>query len=365
VKGGSRVATIYDVAQKAGVSAKTVSRVLNGDGPVGPETRAAVTAAMAELGYVPSNAARMMRSQRSGLVGIITGAISTAATGDKPTGLPELIILQGIQQTLSHTPLTVMIADIGNRPDRVPQLFDTFLRHRVEGLIYIAEYHQEVTLPRLPAATPVVLANCFDRAGTPCVLPDDRRGQYDLVRRLIGAGHRRIAYLTLFSSLKATILRTEGYRMALADAGLPFDPTLVESCELADSDGETQLLWDAIDRMLHLPDPPTVLCCGNDKMALTVYGILRSRGVRVPDDISVAGFDNHRVIAETLYPPLTTVELAYNAMGARAAQRLLALIASTGRDDIGAQLVCGPVHWRGSVTNRRAPPSLLQLVRED
>jgi LacI family transcriptional regulator len=359
------MATIYDVARLAGVSPKTVSRVLNGDGPVGGKTRDLVEAAIAQLGYVPSNAARMMRSSRSGLVGVITGAISMA-DGAKPTGLPELVIVQGIQQAFSRTPITLMIADTGGRLDRVPALFDTFLRHRVEGLIYVAEYHQEVRLPAIPEGTPLVLANCFDRAGTPAILPDDRRGMYDLVSRLIVAGHRRIGYLTLFQALPATHLRTQGYRMALAEAGLAYDAVLVDPSELEHAEGETQLLWDAIDRMLALPDPPTVFCCGNDKMALTVYGILRSRGLRVPDDISVAGYDNHRVIAETLYPPLTTVELPYNAMGARAAQRLMAMISGDARDDRGPLLVAGPVHWRQSVTERPIlAQTQLKLVRED
>jgi LacI family transcriptional regulator len=362
---GESMATIYDVARLAGVSPKTVSRVLNGDGPVGAATRDLVDTAIARLGYVPSNAARMMRSSRSGLVGLITGAISMAE-GAKPSGLPELVIVQGIQQAFSRTPMTLMIADTGGRLDRVPALFDTFLRHRVEGLIYVAEYHQEVRLPAIPEGTPLVLANCFDRIGTPAVLPDDRRGMHDLTKRLIAAGHRRIGYLTLFAALPATRLRTEGYRAALAEAGIAFDPALVDPTELEHVQGETQLLWDSIDRMLNLPDPPTVFCCGNDKMALTVYGILRSRGLRLPDDISVAGYDNHRVIAETLYPPLTTVELAYNAMGARAAQRLMALISGESRDDRGPTLVTGPVHWRQSVTERPLTSHhQLKLVRED
>lgn len=360
------MATIYDVAKAAGVSAKTVSRVLNGDAPVGRDTREAVEAAMAMLGYVPSNAARMMRSNRSGLIGLITGAITTAGRHSRPMGLPDLLIVQGVQQTFAHSQMTMMIADTGGRSDRIPDLIDTFLRHRVEGLIYVAEYHQEVTLPRIAGNTPIVLANCFDRAGTPCVLPDDRRGQYELTARLIAAGHRRIAYLTLFGTLVATRLRTEGYRAALDEAAIPFDPALVEPCELDDPEGETQLLWDAIDRMLRLPDPPTVLCCGNDKMALKVYGILRSRGLRVPQDISVTGYDNYRIIAETLYPPLTTVELPYNAIGARAAQRLMSCIAGESRDDAGPQIVAGPVLWRESVTDRRAGSSHhIKLVRED
>jgi LacI family transcriptional regulator len=359
------MSTIYDVARIAGVSAKTVSRVLNGDAPVGRETREAVEKAMSQLGYVPSNAARMMRSNKSGLVGLITGAISMTQEPTQPAGLPDLFILQGIQKAMADTGMTLMIADTGGRISKIAPLVDTFLRHRVEGLIYVAEYHQRVTLPPVPADTPVVLANCFDDLGTPAILPDDRRGQYDLVARLIAAGHRRIGYLTLRTEMSAGRLRREGYRNALTDAGIAYDPALVESCDLSGADGETQLLWDTIDRMLALPQPPTLLCCGNDKMALRVYGILRSRGVKVPDEMSVAGYDNYLVIAETLFPPLTTVDLPYTAMGVRAAQRLLAMISGEGRDDRSPTLVAGPVYWRGSVTES-APSNVSKLksVRE-
>lgn len=360
------MATIYDVARIAGVSTKTVSRVLNGDAPVGRSTREAVEAAIEQLGFVPSNAARMMRSQRSGLVGLITGAISGSPGSNQPGGLPELFIVQGIQKALANSGLTLMIADTGGVSDRAAPLIDTFVRHRVEGLIYVAEYHQKVHLPALPGGTPMVLVNCFDDRGTPAVLPDDRRGQHDLVARLIAAGHRRIGYLTLRNEICAGPLRREGYALALAEAGLPYDPALVENCDLEGREGETQLLWDAIDRMLRLPDPPTVLCCGNDVMALRVYGILRSMGRRVPSEVSVAGYDNYRAISETLYPPLTTVDLPYTAMGVRAAQRLLQLISGQARDDKGPTLVAGPVYWRDSVTELR-PANVAQLksVREE
>jgi LacI family transcriptional regulator len=361
------MATIYDVAKAAGVSAKTVSRVLNGDAPVGRETREAVQLAMATLGYVPSNAARMMRSNKSGLIGVITGAISTAKELNvRPAGLPDLFILQGIQQAISHSGMTLMIADTDGRTDRVAPLIQTFLQHRVEGLLYIAEFHRKVTLPKLPNGTQIVLVNCFDDVLTPSILPDDERGQHDLVARIIAAGHRRIAYLTLRSSIAATPLRISGYSAALAAAGIGYDPALVQDCDLHDNEGETQLLWDAIDRMLRLPDPPTTFCCGNDKMALKVYGILRSRGMKLPEEISVAGFDNYRVIAETLYPPLTTVDLPYAAMGVRAAQRLLAMISGESPKQEGPTLVSGPVYWRGSVTETRRPKlTHLKTVRED
>jgi LacI family transcriptional regulator len=101
-------------------------------------------------------------------------------------------------------------------------------------------------------------------------------------------------------------------------------------------------------------------------MAMMVYGILRSMGRKVPDELGVAGFDNYRAIAETLYPPLTTVELPYNAMGARAGERLLALISGEGRNDTAPVLVAGPVHWRGSVNEWRQPNLVtFKTLRED
>lgn len=360
------MSTIYDVARLAGVSPKTVSRVLNADGPVGEKTRDAVERAMRELGYVRSNAARMMRAQKSGIVGLITGAISTRNLPSTQQGLPDLHIVQGIQRGLEPSGMTVMIADTGGRQDKVPHLIDTFLSHRVEGLIYVAEYHQPVKLPAVPEDTPLVLANCYDDRGTPAVLPDDRRLQSDLVRRLVGAGHRRIAMLSLRGGMVAGQLRPLGYRDALDEAGIPFDPRLVANVDFDQPETGPQLLWDTIDRMLRIDAPPTVLCCGNDQMALMVYGILRSMGRKVPDEIGVAGFDNYRAIAETLYPPLTTVELPYNAMGVRAGERLLNLISGEGRDERSPVLVAGPVHWRASVNELR-PLNVVSLKtpRED
>ena len=164
----------------------------------------------------------------------------------------------------------------------------------------------------------------------------------------------------------ATRLKESARRDALTEAGLPFDSALLLHVDFDQPEVGPQLLWDTIDRMLHLDQPPTVLCCGNDQMAMAVYGILRSMGRKVPDEIGVAGFDNYRAIAETLYPPLTTVELPYNAIGARAGERLLALISGEGRDDRSPLLVAGPVHWRASVTEVR-PANIhhLKTVREE
>ena len=166
---------------------------------------------------------------------------------------------------------------------------------------------REIVLPEMPNRCPMVLVNCFDAAGTPSVLPDDERGQYDLVRNIIRHGHRRIAYITLQAGAEATRLRLAGYRRALDESDMVFDPDLVQT-GITDFANDSEPLIAAVLKLLSLADPPTVICCGNDEMAVRVYGILRTRGVRVPEQVSVAGYDNHSAIAETLFPPLTSTE---------------------------------------------------------
>ena len=346
------MATIYDVARVAGVSPKTVSRVLNGDAPVNDKTRQAVDAAIIELNYVPSSAARTMRSQRSGLVGMITGAISTSPHFEA-AGLPEIYLVQGAQRVLAEHDLTLLIADTGGRAERVPELLTTFREHRVEGILYVAEYHQEVHLPATLGDAKMVLVNCFDRHDTPCVLPDDAGGQFALVDALIRRGHDRIGFLTLPEPQAARPLRTAGYLAALEKHGLPFDDRLVIVGALSDPAHEYDLLWDALDRLLKVDNPPTVICCANDKMAMRVYGLLRERGLNIPGDIGVAGYDNYRMIAEHLHPGLTSAQLPYSAMGARAAEKLMRLISGTTKPDEPRQeLVSGPLAWRNSVEPR-------------
>lgn len=349
------MATIYDVAREAGVSPKTVSRVLNGDAPVGKETRAKVEAAIAKLDFVLSHAARTMRSQRSGLIGIITGAISASPGLGEPAGLPEIQIVQGAQRYFAQESLTTLISDTGGRPERVPELVQILLEHRVEGLLYVADYHKKVAFPVRSARNRVVLVNCFDDDETPAILPDDEGGQHSLVKGLIARGHTRIGYLTLPEHQEAQPLRLAGYRRALADAGITFDPALTIAAALMDPFHEYDLLWDALDRLLTLAEPPTVICCANDKMAMRVYGLLRDRGVRIPEQMSVAGYDDYRIIAEHLHPGLATVVLPYETMGARAAQRLLRIIrGQTEPSETSTELVSGPPVWRDSVLARTA-----------
>ncbi|MEN0002337.1 MAG: LacI family DNA-binding transcriptional regulator, partial [Pseudomonadota bacterium] len=259
------MATIYDVAARAGVSPKTVSRVLNADAPVAKDTKRAVHKAMEELGYVPSHAARSIKSNKSGLIGLITGAISSAEEGSAAAGLPELHIVQGAQAVIERSRKTLLISDTGGRLERVPDLVRTFQEHRVEGILYVADYHKPLDVELPAEGTPKVLVNCFDDFGTPAVVPDDEAGQLGLTRAVVEHGHRRIAYLTLAPAQEATRLRLRGYRAALAESGIEFDPTLVQSTDLFGSTGEHQLIWYALEKFFASDKPPTAICCGNDR----------------------------------------------------------------------------------------------------
>lgn len=181
------------------------------------------------------------------------------------------------------------------------------------------------------------------------ILPDDEGGEYALVRGLLERGHRRIGFLTPPENQIARELRLEGYKHALGEYGISFDPALVSTAALSDQAHEFDLLWDALNRVLNTPNPPTAICCGNDKMALRLYTMLRERGLRIPEDISVAGYDNYQIITEHLHPKLTSVDLPNSAIGARAAEKLLHMIADTqGQHEPTAELVSGPVAWRQS-----------------
>ena len=205
-------------------------------------------------------------------------------------------------------------------------------------------------MPETAKSLPIVLANCFDNRATPAVLPDDKLGQKRLVERLIKAGHHRIALLRLPETFVASDLRYQGYCDALSEASIPLDPTLVSSSLRDDDPRQLGQLTEALKHLLNLDQPPTVICCGNDKMALRVYGILRSMGLNIPQDISIAGYDNYTLIAETLYPALTTVELPYRDMGRQAAELILDIIKQSDHANEPA-LVRGDVYWRSSFTD--------------
>ncbi|WP_199423330.1 LacI family DNA-binding transcriptional regulator [Actinotalea solisilvae] len=342
---------LKDVAEAAGVSITTVSHVLN-ETPhvrVSPQTRQRVQDVAARLNYRPNRMARGLRTRSSGMIGLLTEEIATTPHAGR--------IILGAQEAASRHNLTLAIinsalmADADERREDVNALLD---RH-VDGIIYATVYHDVVSPPAELRSVPAVLIGARDRAGqVPSVVPDEQQGAHDAVLALAAAGHRRIAFAGNSDDVPATRGRRVGYLTGMAAAGLTVDPDLI-----ADAESEPLGGHESASRLLAAAEPPTAIFCYNDRMAMGVYRALNDRGLRIPEDLSVIGFDDQQPIASGLFPGLTTVALPHYEMGAWAVESLAAQLAGTPTDG-GSQplrLPC-PLVTRSSVAPvRTGPPS--------
>lgn len=308
--------TLKQVAEKAGVSIKTVSRIVNGDAAVNVETRAAVQKHLRQLNYVPNQAARQMRSGASSVYGLMTDVVATTPY--------SVDIVRGAQSALKDSHQTLLIASSDGDPARETELWRMFRAHRVAGVIYAAMFHRAHDLRSPAFDNSIVLANCYDsNERSNGIVPDDEQGGYEQAHYLLQRGHRRIALITLIRDIEATQLRGKGIRRAFAAAGVSFD----ESLDHCGYDGrvarESSHVIATAKNILTLKDRPTAIICGNDQTAMQVYAAAAQLGLSIPKDLSVIGFDDLRLISETLYPQLTTVALPYFEIGKRAAEMMI------------------------------------------
>lgn len=315
--------SIKDVAAYAGVSDKTVSRVVNREASVKAATREKVEDAIKELGYVPNQAARLMRSNRSGVVGIMTDVVARTAN--------SVELIGGIQDRLSEAGKGVLIANTGGTEDGEQAVWRTFQEHRLDGVLYATMFHQHVTLAVEPPPLPTVLVNCSapDKPDLPSVVPDDFEGGYVAARYLAQEGHKRIAYITLNPQIVAAKLRGAAFQQALEEAGVPINGDWILAGYEGPVGAETMRAFRVASELLALPDDerPTAIMCGNDEIALQVISAAHAARVTVPDDVAVVGFDDFKMISTNVVPNLTTVGLPYYDIGKRAADKLLRLLA--------------------------------------
>jgi LacI family transcriptional regulator len=307
------MSTLREVAKRAGVSIKTVSRIVNCDAAVNAKTRAAVQHHLTLMNYVPNHAARQMRSGASSVFGLMTDAVATTPY--------SVDIVRGAQAALRENHQTLLIASSDGDPEREAELWQMFRAHRVAGVVYAAMFHRSHDVGQPAFDKSIVLANCFASKGDkPSIIPDDEIGGYTQAKYLLQRGHRRIGIVTLVPDLEATRLRGLGMRRAFAEAGAAFDETL----ELRGAHGvlgcEVMVAYEVTREMLSKPNRPTAIICGNDTLAMQVYFAAGSLGLSIPDDLSVIGFDDLKLISETLYPQLTTVALPYFEIGRRAVE---------------------------------------------
>jgi LacI family transcriptional regulator len=306
--------TIKDVARKAGVSFKTVSRVLNDDTAVRDETRAKVMDAIEALDYRPNIMARSLRSQRTHTIGFVSDLIASTPYAS--------LIIQGAQERAWESNYLLLLVNTGGNQKMKEAAVDTLLDRQVDGIIYATMYHREAHPPEEVKQVPTVLLDCFvANRSLPSVVPDEVTGGREATLHLLQKGHHRIGLILDQVDIPAKRGRFQGYKEALASFQIPYDENLVKFGNSMPDGG-----YDATMQLMQQPNKPTAIFCYNDRTAMGAYDALRKLGLSVPNDVAVIGFDNQELIAANLYPPLTTMKLPHYEMGQWAVKHLLELI---------------------------------------
>lgn len=302
--------TIRDVAEAAGVSIATVSRVLNNkDHPVGAETRQRILTCAESLGYQPNVAARSLRTDRSATVGIVA---------DDIVGPFATKIIRGIEDQLRSAGYLCVIISADWDPEAERQAIRDLVSRSIDGIVFSETWHNAPLESLDIASKPYVFVHRqFAAPGQYSTIPDERYAVHLVMQHLFALGHRRIGYINGPARYYASALRLAGYREELEGAGIPFDPALVER-----GDWELESGYRAMQRLLTVQPRMTALFAGNDLMAVGAIYALQDAGLRVPEDVAVVGYDD-REISRTFRPQLTTVTLPCREMGQAAARMLL------------------------------------------
>jgi 5-deoxy-glucuronate isomerase len=339
---GQPPATIREVALRAGVSTATVSRVLAGIGNSRPKIVAAVLAAVEELDYRPSGIARSLKMKSTQTLGLIVTDIQNPF-------FPELV--QAADDAARALGYTMLLGSAAYDEERSMRYLDLMVDHRVDGIIVASSQISEQHWARLlKAPIPVVVVNA-EPVGlpVPVIVSDNKGGSRLAVQHLVALGHRRIGYIRGPGAYTAAIPRLEGFLGACADAGLAPDATPVVRGEGQVESGERSAA-----ALLEQAPELTAIACYNDLTAIGALRALRAAGRRVPDDVSVIGFDDIDAAA-WVDPPLTTIVQQKAEMGRSAVQWLIESIAAPASSGGDAERIVLPVSLRVRGSTGPAP----------
>lgn len=322
--------TVVDIAEAAGVSKSTVSLVLQGSPLVGEATRVKVNAAMRDLGYVYNRGAANLRQSnaKSKIIGVVVNDLTNSFFAELAVGVDMVVQSAGFVQFLANT---------GESIDRQSEVIASMREHGVSGLIVSPARGTTAKdlKPLVSAGIPVVLVvRNVPGAKVSSLVSDNRAGTVAAVEHLVSLGHRRIAFIGGFADTVVFAERLEGYRAAMAAAGLEFGEDLVVPSAPSRAGGV-----EAIGRAMLLVEKPTGAVCFNDAAAFGVCDGLRARGLEPGRDFAVVGFDDV-IEAQTAVPALTTIAVDPQGMGRRAAQLLLKQI---NADKADAEAITGAV----------------------
>ena len=323
----SKRGTIASIASLAGVSIPTVSRVLHNHPDVAPETRQRIEQVIEESGFIRNRVKQGLRKKSSGIVDMLVPDLNN---------LYSIEIVRGIEEVLSRTNLRLAFSATHDTLLFEQRWLTKILNGgATDGVILVLSYGQQQSFDTLyKHKIPFVVIDQRGELGPhiPSVAATNWLGGRTAVEHLISLGHRRIAVITGPPSIRCSQDRLAGYRAALDDAGIPIDPALIRSGAFVQETG-----YDQACSLLELPEPPTAIFTGNDMQAMGVYSAFHARGLHIPRDISIIGFDDVP-IASVLSPALTTVHQPLVEMGRVGTTMLLHLIAGEPLDSTRVEL---------------------------
>jgi LacI family transcriptional regulator len=305
--------TLEMVAERAGVSPSTVSRILNGTAVVSDEKRAAVDEAIAKLGFVPNPVARGLAGGRTLSVGVVSQAIDSPFYG---------AALRGIEIELDAAGYSPLFMSGHWQAEAEARCIDVLRSRRVDGLIVLTGRLSDSALRSVARLLPVVVTGRILKAPNLLSMDfDNREGARQATQHLIEQGHKRIAFIGGDPEHPDAVDRQQGYEAALQAAGLRADPTLILTGDFSELSGLV-----AVEQLLDTRTRFSAIFAANDQMACGAALGLHRRGRRVPDDVSLVGFDD---LAGSVYmvPPLTTVHNPVQEIGQLAARAMLGLLA--------------------------------------
>jgi LacI family transcriptional regulator len=306
-------ATIKDVAERAGVSTTTVSHVINGTRFVSPELRQRILQAMEELDYRPNVLARSLRVGESKTIGLVVPDNTNPFFAEISRVIEDVGFNEGY---------SVFLCNSDGRVEKEQAYVRSLLSKRVDGVVFITAGGSTEPLKDLTRHdTPVVVVDReVPLSLADLVLLNNKMGGSLATRHLLDLGHRRIACITGPSMLTPSADRVRGYREAMEQAGIALDPQWIVQGDFRPSGGEA-----GMRQLLGLSEPPTAVFACNDLMAIGALHAIRAAGLRVPQDISLVGFDDIALAAD-LIPPLTTIAQPIAEMGEIAVRLLLSRI---------------------------------------
>lgn len=324
VRSGGRP-TLEEVAARAGVGRGTASRVINGSPRVSAQTREAVEAAVAELGYVPNRAARALAGNRTDAIALVVPESETRFFAE-----PYFSdIVRGVGAALADTEMQLLLTLAGNDRER-RRLAQYLTAHRVDGVLLVS-VHADDPLPDLleQLGMPSVISGRRHAAETlPSVDSDNFEGARAAVDHFISRGRRSIATITGRLDVYGAQRRLDGYRKAVAAAGLDPDERLIAPADFSE-EGGARAMRELLERR---PDVDAVFAA-SDVMAAGARQVLRESGRRIPDDVALIGFDDSAV-ARHMDPPLTSVRQPIEEMGRTMTRVLLQEIANRSSDEV-------------------------------